>query len=336
MKTADGLASRAFLATVVAVPTAGLLVAAWIGRTVLLLVFASWLLSLVLAGGARVLQSRTSLKRGPAVLVAALVVLLVLGGLGTLIAADLADQVRHVAERLPQALARLQARVASWGIPVAPPHSRAMAQRAAGVASSLVGAGGGLAFVLFVGLFFALEPEPYRKGLLWFLPAAQRERAETIADRVAASVERWMVARVFTMVVVAVATGAGLAALGIPSPLALGLIAGLLDFVPNVGPLLAAAPALALATEQGTTKLLLVAALYIAVQTVESYVIAPLAEEKAVRLPVSLIIVVQALLGFVVGPLGLVFATPLLAAVVVMLRGIWPDGPRGKSKAEAA
>jgi predicted PurR-regulated permease PerM len=326
MKAADAVASRAFLATLAGVVAAGLLYAGWLGRTVLLLVFAGWLLSLVLASGARLLQAHTPLKRGPAVFVAALAFLVVLGGIGTLIAADLADQVRHMSERLPAAIGRLQSRVASWGIPVAPPDSRAMARRAAGLASSLVGAVGGLVFVLFLGLFFALEPDPYRKGLRWFVPARHRERAETIADRVSAAVGRWMVARVATMVVVAVATSAGLAALGIPSPLALGLLAGLMDFVPNVGPLLAAAPALALATEEGTTKILLVAGLYVAVQTLESYVIAPLAEEKAVRLPVSLILAVQAFLGFVAGPLALVFATPLLAAAVVLLRGVWPKG----------
>jgi predicted PurR-regulated permease PerM len=175
-------------------------------------------------------------------------------------------------------------------------------------------------FVVFLATFFAAEPKVYRRGLLTVVPSEHRRRASEAADRVADTLQRWLVARLILMGAVAVMTAAGLMALKVPTPIALGVLAGLLDFVPNVGPILAAVPAVLLTFEAGSGRLLAVVGLYLFVQTLEAYVLSPLVERRAVHLPPGLILAAQAVLGYLTGWLGLMFATPLTAAALLIFQ----------------
>jgi predicted PurR-regulated permease PerM len=316
----ESTARRAFVTTVVAVTTAGALVGAWYARDVLFLVFAAWLLALVLDRAARYFERHTPMSRRLAlagVLTFGLLPVLVLTGI---FAADIVGEVSALSRQLPSALAEVQKRAATLGVPLNVTIDRQMMRRVTGVFSTGLGALGGMVFVVFLAIFFAAEPRLYRRGLLSLFPPAQRERAGEAAERVADTLQRWLVARLILMASVAVMTTVGLALLKVPTPLALGALAGILDFVPNVGPILAAVPAILLAFDGGSGRLLAVVALYVVVQTVEAYVLTPLIERKAVQLPPGLILAAQALLGYLTGWLGLMFATPLTAAALLIFK----------------
>lgn len=108
-----------------------------------------------------------------------------------------------------------------------------------------------------------------------------------------------------------------------PLAFALGLIAGLLAFIPNIGPVIAIAPALLLALPEGRTTLLIVLAIYIGVQALESYAITPLIQQEKVSLPPALIIAVQLLFGVLFGLLGLALATPIAAALMTVINLVY-------------
>jgi predicted PurR-regulated permease PerM len=135
---------------------------------------------------------------------------------------------------------------------------------------------------------------------------------------------RWLVGKVAGMLVIGGLTSAGLSLIGVPAALALGVVAGLLSFIPYLGPVLSLVPAALLALTQSPAMLAWVLALYVGIQTVESYVVTPLIQQEAVALPPGLIITAQVLLGVVVGWLGLLLATPLTACVVVLVDELYP------------
>ena len=187
-------------------------------------------------------------------------------------------------------------------------------------ATRLVGTGFGLVGSVFVilvlGLFLALEPGLYLRGALRLVPAPHRARARAILTDGGAALRMWLLSKMIAMVVIFAATWIGLGLLGVPLAMTLAVVAALLAFIPNFGPVLAAIPAVLLALSVGTTTALGVVALYVGVQLVESSVLTPVIERKAVALPPALTLVGQAALALVAGPLGLVVATPLVAVAL--------------------
>jgi predicted PurR-regulated permease PerM len=121
------------------------------------------------------------------------------------------------------------------------------------------------------------------------------------------------------MLIIAVATSLGLALLGVPLALVLGIIAGLLDFIPYIGPIMAGVPAVMLALSDSPTQALYVVLLFVGLQILEGYVVLPLIERRTVSLPPALTISMQVLLGSLFGLSGIALATPLAAVVTVLV-----------------
>ena len=116
-----------------------------------------------------------------------------------------------------------------------------------------------------------------------------------------------------------------LSLLGIPLALTLALLAAALDFIPNIGPLASAVPALLLALLQGPTTALWVMLLYVIVQVVESYILAPLVQRRAVSLPPALLLGAQVLLPMLFGFPGLLLATPVTVLLLVVVRNLYVE-----------
>jgi predicted PurR-regulated permease PerM len=142
---------------------------------------------------------------------------------------------------------------------------------------------------------------------------------------------RWLVGRMFAMLMVGGITTLGLWLLHVPLALALGLLAALGELVPNIGPLLAFVPAILLAFTDSPSHALAVGGLYLAVQGFESYVLTPLVEKRAVSLPPALTVTAQVLLGLLAGGLGLVLAAPLTAVAMVLVQRLYIEDMLGDS-----
>ncbi len=311
---------------------------------VALLVFAGILLAVFLNGGGHAIASRlgvadawgVGLFLGAIVLALALFVVAVAPAVGA--------QVDELVRRIPEALASLRDRVKDydWGQDLldrlTPEAFLSSEGRSAAVTavSTTFGVLGNVVVILFVGLYGALDPGLYRRGLTLLLAPSLRPRANTVLREAAATLRRWLLAQVFAMAVVGVLTALGLWLAGVPLAFALGLIAGLLAFIPNIGPVLAITPALLLAFPEGSTTVLLVLAIYVGVQALESYVITPLIQQESVSLPPALVIAVQVLFGVLFGLLGLALATPLAAVAMTIVRLVYVDGYLARETGRAA
>lgn len=177
--------------------------------------------------------------------------------------------------------------------------------------------------VLFLSLFFTVAPKMYTSGFVRLLPTDARPKASAILDKVGDTLAKWLKGKIFSMLVVAVLTAIGLLIIGMPMAFVLALIAGILNFIPNFGPLIALIPAVLVGLMQSADTALLVAGLYILVQVLESNVITPQIQKRLISIPPALIIIAQLMMGFLTGGWGVLLATPIIAIVMVLVQELW-------------
>jgi predicted PurR-regulated permease PerM len=190
-----------------------------------------------------------------------------------------------------------------------------------------VSAVGNFFIVLFLGLTFAAQPSVYRKGLLFIVPAQYRARAAVIVDRIGETLERWLIAQIVTMAVVFLVTWIGLAMIGVQSSFILGIQAGLLTFIPTVGPLVAGLIVVLASLASGWVAAASAFALFLGVHALESYILTPILQRQALDIPPATLFAFQILLGVVFGIWGLALALPVMAIVKVMIEYFKGDAP---------
>jgi predicted PurR-regulated permease PerM len=205
--------------------------------------------------------------------------------------------------------------------------------RGLGLIGSTFGAVANVFIVLFFAVFMAAQPRMYVDGFLHLVARKKRARVREVLYGIGDVLRRWLVGQTLLAACVALLTGAGLLALGAPFPYALALLAGLMEFIPYIGPFLAAVPAVLVGFAEGPQVALSVAALFVAIQLVESYVLAPLVQHRAVHLAPAAILFAQVLMGAIVGALGVAVATPLAAAVMVALGMLYVEDALGDPSA---
>lgn len=295
-----------------------------------LLIFGSVLVAVILRSIADPLVRRTPLNDAMATLVAVLFVVAILGGIGTLFGQTISAQITALAQRLPADLETLRARIEISPIgdqlfelatSVGSQAGRALilAQRfATGVLSGVTT----LVLVVVAGIFLALKPKEAREGALAMTPLSWRPRLRAVMDACGRALKSWLHAQLISMVVVGSLVTLGLWVIGVPSPLALGLLSGMAQFVPIVGPIVSAVPALLVAAVTSQHAALLTLVLYVGVSQLEANLITPLVQRNVAALPVVLGIFGVVAMGSLFGPLGVLFATPaalVLYTIVTML-----------------
>lgn len=335
------LARRTLVSVGVTVTVVVLLLFVWFVRDVLLLAFAGVLFGIFLRRLATWVSAHTPLGPSWALTLVAVALVGTFVGVFWARGPGIAEEVRTLRERLPQAAESLEARLAQydWGqraIEQAPspqellPDNPDAISRVTGVASRTFGAVASFAVILFLGLVFAATPGVYRAGLLALLPERRVARAREVLDRLYDTLWWWLVGRLASMTFIGVVTGVGLWLLGVPLAFVLGLLAALLSFIPNIGPILSAVPAILLALAQGPRQALWVALLYVGVQLVESFALDPYIDRKTVYLPPALTILAQLVLAVFTGILGVALATPLAAAAVVLVTMLYVQDVLGR------
>jgi predicted PurR-regulated permease PerM len=191
--------------------------------------------------------------------------------------------------------------------------------------SSTVAVLGGIILIIFIAIYIGAEPGMYKKGMLHLVPHTARPRAKEVLTAIGMTLRRWLVSQLIAMVVIGVVTTITLKLLGIEAALSLGIIAGLMEFIPIAGPFLAAIPAVAMGFIDSPQKALFVAIAYIAIQQLENHVLIPVLMREGLDLPPLLTILGLALMGIVFGFLGMLVAVPLLAAIVVAIKLLYVE-----------
>ncbi len=312
----------------------------WRGYLALLVTFAGVLLAVLLRSLAQALQRLRPMGDKAALAIVCLAILATCVGGAVLLANPLQAQASELLDALPQAAAQARDRLSQFplgqrfltqfaGSGQAAGAAAPAAQSVMRWASSTVTIAGYMVLILFVGLFLAAEPAVYRRGLVRLFPIAMRPRLGAVMCELGESLQRWLVGRAALMLVVAVTTWIGLMALGIPLALALAALAGLLTFIPNFGPLISAVPAMLLALMQSPMHAVYVGLLYLGIQTAESYTLEPYVMRRADNLPPALVVAGQLFLGVTLGAVGLIFATPLIVVLSVLVQRLYVEDVLG-------
>ena len=264
----------------------------------------------------------------------ALSILIILGigiGLIALFGTQVTQQVQSLRETLPAAWRSIEARLGDIGFGE---HLKSWVQsiRAPGGSSfsafgrTILSIGSGIADVLVVlvaGIFLATQPRFYLTGAVKLIPQGKRSLALEAMTESERALRLWLRGQLIAMIVVGLLTGLGLWALGMPSALTLGLLAGVLEFIPFAGPILSAVPAILLALAVSPDLALWVLLLYFAVQQFEGYVLTPLVQQYAVDLPGVVLLFALIAFGLLFGMLGVILAAPLTVVTYVLVKRLY-------------
>ena len=322
----------------------------WKARSLFLTTFLGVILGLALARAADFLKDH-HIRRAVG---APLVMMLVIGALVTiiaLIAPSLRTQMRDISSEFPKALQEIEVKLGiepgtvSSAVPGAePPPGQGQQKKKPGVlqqsiqreaksigrmmfpvVASSAEAIAGLLIMIFIAIYIGINPGMYRNGILHLVPHEKRPRAGEVLSELTETLRGWLLARLMAVVIIGAITAIGLMALKVKAALALGLIAGLLEFIPFFGPILSAIPAIAIAMIDSPQKALYVMILYILIQQLEGNVVTPLLLKKRLDVPPVLTIVAVSALGLVFGVLGMLVAEPLVATILVLVKRLYVE-----------
>jgi predicted PurR-regulated permease PerM len=302
----------------------------WYSAEAILLVFACILFAILLFELSKLVRRHLHVRAGYALPLVVIVMLGIIGVGGVLMAPQISDQADKLAEAIPLALTELRQTLGQYdlarrllgGIPSDEQlrhYVTSMMPNAGLFFSGILGAVGNVLIISFVGIYFAAKPLLYLDGLVTLVPPPKRERARQVLDEIGRTLAQWLVGKAASMVLVGTLTALGLSILGVPLALILGIIAGLLDFIPYLGPLMAGVPAVLIAFSHSPTLGLYTMGLFGVIQLIEGYLLQPLIEQKTVSLPPALTIVMQVLFGTLFGLAGVALATPLTAVLAVLV-----------------
>jgi predicted PurR-regulated permease PerM len=187
----------------------------------------------------------------------------------------------------------------------------------------------GLLLITFVAIYFSVDPELYRRGLLHLVPHPSRQRVDEVITAIGVTLRRFLSTQLIAMVIIGSMVSITLALLGVEAALSLGIIAGVLEFIPTIGPILSALPAIAMGFLVSPEKALAVAIAFTLVELVEGHVLIPMLMKRGMNLPPLITILSQAMMGVVFGFLGLLVAVPLVAAVLTAIKMLYVNDVMG-------
>ncbi|HEV7381144.1 MAG TPA: AI-2E family transporter [Dyadobacter sp.] len=301
---------------------------------VFLYIIGALLIALPLRAGARALHDKLGWKEGVSLIIIIILILALATGICWLFAARISEQVDQFKDQIPDALKSAEKQLGSSDIgrqilnsipskdDIAANSSEIMSQ-ANGFLSSTFGALSSLYVIIFMGAFIVVNPKMYREGIIMLVPKSRRTRTGEILTNLNNTLVSWLLGQLFSMTVVGVLTFICLWILGVPLAGVLALLAGIVSFIPNLGPIIALFPALLFASLDGSDQVLYVLILYLAVQAFESSVATPMVQKKMINMPPALVFGSQLLIGAFGGLLGLTLATPIMAMVMVLVKMVY-------------
>lgn len=308
----------------------------WQIANVVLLLFLSILLAITLRMSANALSARTPVPNAVALVIVGLAPFILIGGGIWLFEGHIVEQGDQMGQQFQETVEQI--REHPWGQRIAEqmPGGEEILERSTGIFSQVTGAASrafdivaGILIVAFLSLYLAARPEMYQRGIIQLFPEEHRPRVQEALTISGRALWLWLLAQFVTMIVVGILVWVGLTILGVPLAPLLALLAGILEFVPIVGPIVASIPAILVGFVEGPVQALLVLALYTVVQQIESYVVMPIAQQHGTTLPPALTLLAAVIFGILFGPLGIVVATPLMVVVFTLTKLLYIEGVLG-------
>ena len=296
---------------------------------VLLLAFAGVVFAAIIRAAANPLITRLKVPSTIAVVAVTLLIAAIVVGGGWLFGQQVTAQAAELWTALQESLDTLRQRVGDS------PLLQSIMEQARGATSpetmgkvakgtaTVFGVVIDVALVLFLAVYLALDPITYRDGLVRLFPKATRARVTDALDAAGADLRRWLIGQLGAMVCVGILAAIGLSIAGVPLAVPLGILLGVKDVVPVVGPLIAAIPGVLIAFAQSPHLALWAIVVYLIVQNIEGNVIVPLAQRWAVSLPAALTLVGIVAFGTLLGPAGLFLAMPLIVVTKTLVEKLY-------------
>lgn len=304
----------------------------------LLMVFAALVLAAVFDAMTRKVCALTGMRRGFALTLSVVALLAIFGTVFTLFGTQLAGQFDTIRDSIPPALDQVRDLLDKVGLGE---PARDMLDEGSGDLSKLLSQAGGYALTLgnslanfvlvFVGaIFIAGDPGVYRRGLLLLMPQRAEDTVSQALDDASRGLRGWMMGQAVSSLVVAALTWAGLTLLGVPASGGLGLIAGLLDVIPMIGPVIAGVPAVLLAFTVSPATALWTIGVFLLVQQLQGNFLQPMIQKHAVDVPPAVLLFAVVAAGLLFGFLGVLLAAPLTVVVFVLVQRIYVRTLLGK------
>lgn len=300
----------------------------------LLLILGGIIFAVILDGGTRLLGRFLPIARGLRLLIVVLAGLGFLIGTAYLTGVELAQQASQLRETIVVQGDSLLRWLSSMGLMPGTDDVKTLAREALGSLGRLTsylgtafGAITSLFMIAVIGLFLAMEPRIYERGFQWLLPLEKREDAKITIDRMGHTMRRLMAGRLFGMFFEGVLTWIALSLAGVPMALILGILTGVLAFIPNIGAFISGVLMVAVGFSAGVDTGLLAILVYFVVQTFDGYVMIPIVANKTVDMPPALTLGTQILFGTLFGIYGLAMADPIVAMIKVALERRSERGP---------
>ncbi len=280
--------------------------------------------------------------RLPELLSLALVIVLLLAFLGGhvyFLAPQLAEQIDEFTKRLPAFLGRIDELIKEYGwgqqLREMIEDGTALEGIQKGVGTLFTMTVQGLGFLITfiaVGFFLAVRPRLYFEGFVRLMPLGWRPRTREVLGEIGSILRWFLVARAIAMFLVGVSTAIVLWLLGVPLALLLGVIAGLLTFIPYLGPIIAGIPIVLVSVLEGLDIAIYALVAYTAIQQIEGTIFDPLILQRVIQLAPVVTLLAQILGAVLLGPLGIALATPLAAVVQVLIRTVYREDILGEPR----
>ncbi|WP_419816505.1 AI-2E family transporter [Glacieibacterium sp.] len=301
----------------------------WQLASALLLILAGFVFAAGLQGGERLLGRVWKVRRMIRLVVVVLVFIVALVGFVYFAGTQLTQEFAQLRSTLAQQGERLSRLAEEYGVSSkvaeGDPFDAIKAQlggslgRIASFIGGAAGALGSLVLIITFGIFVAVDPRLYERGVEWLTPQDKRASLRDTVEAMGAMLRRWVAGRVVLMVFEGMLIFIGLSLVGAPLALLLGLVAGLFAFIPNLGAIASGALIIAIGFSAGTTTGLWSIGVYLVVQVADNF-INPLIEKRAVDLAPAVVLAAQLLFGVLFGILGVTLADPIVALVKVALQ----------------
>lgn len=292
----------------------------------IMLIVGALVIATMMDGGSRLLGRVLPIGRGWRLAIVLLGAVAFLAYTFYLTGSNLAAQAQAMRDIVETQVGRIGRWMHSMGVTTTPDDLKGLAGQAmssmgrvTAAVGTAVGAITSVVMMLVLAIFIAVEPKLYERGVAWMLPMKRRADFYRTADRMGWTLRRLMGGRLIGMSVEGVGTWLLLWAGGVPMAGLLGILTGLLAFLPNIGSIISGALIILVGFSAGTNAGLYAFGVYLAVQIVDGYLIVPMVAKRAVDLAPALVLAAQILFGALFGILGLFLADPVVAMVKVWL-----------------
>ena len=292
---------------------------------ILLMALAGALIATYFHGLAELIVNKTKINRSVSLFISIAGTIILLGIVTWFIGARIQKQVAELSYTLPQTLNTAKVKLSKTPVGekilkyTSGDNSQKLLDTATTFFNTSFGILGDLYIILFLGIFFTADPSLYKNGIISAFPAQRKAVGRIILSRINTALRGWLKSMLISMVLISVLIVAGLTMAGLPGTLVLGLITGMLEIIPNFGPVIAMIPGVLLALTISTKTAVVVALIYIFCQTIVASIVTPLLQNKIIKIPPALTFLSQLIMGTLSGIMGIILAVPLLAILIIIV-----------------